>query len=70
MKPQKGAKGERKGGKAKVTPFKLFSDYNNLLGNKLSPADMRTEYNNLSIEGKFKYIQQSANMYPDVCNNA
>lgn len=52
--------------KNRHTPFKLFSDYNNLLGKTLSVTEMRDEYNNLSLEDKYKWIQKAMKMYPDV----
>lgn len=57
---------ERIAARRKQTPFKLFTDYNNLLGNKLSQAEMRIEFNSLPIDAKYKWIEKSVKMYPNV----
>lgn len=48
------------------TPYQLFSDYNNLLGNKYEASRMREEYKNLSMEDAFKWVSKAVKMYPDV----
>lgn len=62
----KPAKLDKATSKSRRTPFKLFSDYNSLLGNALSTSEMRNEYNKLSIDAKYKWIEKSVKMYPDV----
>lgn len=64
---QLGSDSKRPGAlKNKQTPFKLYADYQKLMGSKSSNFELRTEYTNLSIDNKFKWIDKSAKMYPDV----